>query len=1852
LTSEIQQKQLIDLLGEHKDCFAFKLDDLTGYCGTVGDFKLPLLHDGEIRQKCRPLGHKEKEILDEKMGELRDCGFIVPCPTGKYTQNVVIVAKKDADGNFTDSRVCVDYRPINSASAMEHYQMPTPEQLWERVGDCTVFSKIDMKSGFHQVGVAEEDQPKTAFWWGNRVWMYKRAPFGLKNIPAHFQRVMDTEIAKAGLDYCCVCYIDDILVFSRTMEQHLVDVRKVLAMLRKVGLKAHPEKSLFAGPVIEYLGHNVSGYGVTPTQAKVAAIQALPSPTSVSELRHVLGFMNYYRGYVPNFSSKAAALTGLLKKAAVWDWTAECEKAFKELKNDLSTPGLALRRFNPKFKTVVHTDWSAKGIGAVLGQYDPADPDRKEYIVACISRSLNKHERNYSSFDGETLAAVWAIKSFRKYLLGVNFDLVTDHSPLCSLLKNISLTGKHARWALTLQEYEFKVQHRPGVTHQNADVPSRFPRDDVADYVGARLDGGVASMLVASAAWSNESRGGIAQCLAQAGGDHGALSWWDAAMSVSAAGVGLTSEAVDEKAEILSAPAQVELDARRLRKLGQAVVEQAAAQLRSSKGGVTLQLQVERTPGPEKWLVHSVCNFCMAGALFSAAFREGIVVFEPFGGMCAGLEMVLRLGVRVKRYLYSDIGKAANAVAKHRVRELCMRYPHLLPGCAIKGMYQLPADVYKVDSEALIKAGALLKEQWLVVAGWECQDLSPAGSGKGLEGPRSSSFYPLVRLIAGLQMLQQARPPAYLLENTAIQCNFNTPEMAKRDFARICSVLGPPVLLDAAQFGSYAHRLRDFWTNLADPEHLQMAAAQVQVCKDRKVSDILDAGRFAAVADATDRPPYYVCNVQGEPLRAFPTLVAHPMSRAFRDVKGGVIYDNNVMQFSQLRPHERELCMGFKHGDTAYPGATDEDRCAILGKAMDMNCLQGLFAICWALWFGGWSPVAGKVAVMPPDCYEVPEQVASMAVSSKVTKLAQYGSSKATAIFREVALAGAMGEEAVEKDIWEDAAAMDFLRNGELSDDMDELQKRRVRRRARSYAWRDGTLLRVLTNGFTRIVPPPAEREALVMKTHELCGHFGQARTMHLLATTHWWKGMTRGVKNLVRSCPVCDRVKASFNAHHSTLHPLPIEGLFYRWGVDLAGPFKATSRGNLYVMICIEHFSKWVEVVPLPNKCAATTAQGFMSAVISRFGAPAEVVHDQGSEFDGEFAELLYRCFIDPRPTSANHPQADGLAERAVQTVKLALRKMALGNKNNPMEWDEQLFWVVMGYRCSVQAATKFSPYRMLYGVDPYIPPAVREKFADEVDLDDHEQAIDSILSRSEEIKRACVAAGHNLKIAQHRDTLRYAKMREGGYVPKLRKFEVGDYVYVRQRNDPYTLQPTARPYILRVSAVGKTGTLTLQGKCGRTMKVHCESCAPCHLPGIQGFIDHRRAQPTRQHPCEVCGMPDREESMLLCDGCGQGYHLQCLSPPLRSVPRGDWFCDSCRSNLVGSASALSTDPEGYFGVLADLGNADLDHDEIARARAKEFDNSVVVEQGVCEETGARKTRWGRLEFRESVPGPACMFLHFRDGGHSGPFSMDTLKVTVLHPHVEMPVPMHHIVTATVARPLGVLPDTWDVSIKSQCTVALRSLMPGQWPSQVVARISSAVPGTQYYTARAQEWDRPLLAPACVKLLNKVVDLQSFGNLVDPTAGRGNISRGLRELRLRVYSSEYHRNVVADSHEDPCQPATYKTLKDAGQLGAVVMAPWPRLVDLILPLACMFAEHAVCCHVQGVYITCPVTPRAMWLKNLQVEGRLLHIFGLPREPASTEGSGLWLCIFPSREARDRAIRPAYMLHDSTVYVS
>ncbi|CAM6125102.1 unnamed protein product [Calypogeia fissa] len=329
--------------------------------------------------------------------------------------------------------------------------------------------------------------------------------------------------------------------------------------------------------------------------------------------------------------------------------------------------------------------------------------------------------------------------------------------------------------------------------------------------------------------------------------------------------------------------------------------------------------------------------------------------------------------------------------------------------------------------------------------------------------------------------------------------------------------------------------------------------------------------------------------------------------------------------------------------------------------------------------------------------------------------------------------------------------------------------------------------------------------------------------------------------------------------------------------------------------MIMIEHFSKWIELVALPDKSSHSTSQAFLQQVLSRFGACAECLTDQGSEFRGEFQELLDQALIDHRRTSRDHPQADGLAERMVQTCKRGLRKICL--TKNKEDWDLALPYIAMGYRMSKHASLlNFSPYFLLFGRHPIPPSAIASQMLPVVDLDSATAWSTVISERAALFKRVMPMAMENLAIAQHRDTLRYAHTRGGSFKPKVRKFEVGDFVYLqRQPND--TLDTSTSRIILRVKSLNPSGVLELQGADGRTIKDHSKNCAPCHLPNLDPTIVTSNWIPPADYPCKVCQRIDDADQMLLCDHCNGGYHMFCLQPQLTQVPPGLWFCPLCSS-------------------------------------------------------------------------------------------------------------------------------------------------------------------------------------------------------------------------------------------------------------------------------------------------------------------------------------------------------------------
>jgi hypothetical protein len=267
---------------------------------------------------------------------------------------------------------------------------------------------------------------------------------------------------------------------------------------------------------------------------------------------------------------------------------------------------------------------------------------------------------------------------------------------------------------------------------------------------------------------------------------------------------------------------------------------------------------------------------------------------------------------------------------------------------------------------------------------------------------------------------------------------------------------------------------------------------------------------------------------------------------------------------------------------------------------------------------------------------------------------------------------------------------------------------------------------------------------------------------------------MYEQVRFEVRACAACNRVNASFEVRDTVLKPLPIMGLFYRWGVNLCKMLHTSEDGDKYVVVMIEHFTKWVELVP--EKLSFYTAAA-LKGVLTRFGAPAEVLTDQGEEFQREFATLLQKLLIDLRTTSRDHPQSNGLAERMVQVVKGALRKNCI--TFNKQHWCRFLCWIAMGYRMSRQRSLGgYSPYFLLFGRWPIVGASVRDVLQKVVDLDSPEEWARLVNERAKVFERHMPIAFNILAVAQHWDMLRYTKTRSKTFAPKLQRFVAGDFV------------------------------------------------------------------------------------------------------------------------------------------------------------------------------------------------------------------------------------------------------------------------------------------------------------------------------------------------------------------------------------------------------------------------------------------------------------------------------------------
>ena len=338
-------------------------------------------------------------------------------------------------------------------------------------GKPNYFSTLDLASGYYQIGLEESSKQKSAFITQDGLYEFNVMPMGCTNSPATFQRVMQ-EVFR-GLNWKFVLiYLDDVIVFSNSFNEHVDHLRQVFQRLREANLKLKPKKCTFAQEQVRYLGHIVSKDGIATDPEKTKVVQEYPVPTKVSEVRSFLGFVGYYRKYIRDYSKIAAPLTYLTRKDVPFMWSKECAEAFEILKQKLVEPPiLAYPRFDGT-QFMLQTDASIKGLGFILAQIQ----DGEEKVICYGGRALHDSEKTYTTTELEALAVVEGIKKYSPYLQHtVKFIIQTDHCALKWLFGQKRTTGRLARWVLKLQSYTYEVVHKRGCKNGNADALSRIP---------------------------------------------------------------------------------------------------------------------------------------------------------------------------------------------------------------------------------------------------------------------------------------------------------------------------------------------------------------------------------------------------------------------------------------------------------------------------------------------------------------------------------------------------------------------------------------------------------------------------------------------------------------------------------------------------------------------------------------------------------------------------------------------------------------------------------------------------------------------------------------------------------------------------------------------------------------------------------------------------------------------------------------------------------------------------------------------------------------------------------------------------------------------------------------------------------------------------------------------------------------------------------------------------------------------------------------------------------------------------------------------------------------------------------
>ena len=457
---EDKKSMLRELFQDFKHLFAESDNDL-GRTDLV-EMTIETGSQHPIRQKPYRSALSQKETIEKHISTMLDADIIRESAS-PWASPVVIVPKKDGSLRF-----CIDYRRLNSATRKNCYPLPNIDDIFASLGGAKFFSCLDLKSGYWQIAVHENDKPKTAFVSHQGLYEFNVMPFGLTNAPAVFQELMNN-VLKGIRNKFAMAYIDDILVYSETYEDHIRHLSEVFLRLEKANLKLKASKCEFLKDKVHYLGHVISQNGIEPNPDKVASIKTMAPPTNVRGVRSFLGAVGYYMKFIPQFAQIARPLVLLTKKNNRFVWGADCQSSFETLKGKLASSSI-LTFPEPSLPYKLYTDASQYAVGAVLTQ----DRAEGEKVIQYVSHKVNAGQQKWPTIEREAYAIIHAVKKLRHYLYGSDFTIFTDHKPLKSVFTAEMKNTRVQRWAIQLEEYSPRIEYKPGKLNMVADLMSRL----------------------------------------------------------------------------------------------------------------------------------------------------------------------------------------------------------------------------------------------------------------------------------------------------------------------------------------------------------------------------------------------------------------------------------------------------------------------------------------------------------------------------------------------------------------------------------------------------------------------------------------------------------------------------------------------------------------------------------------------------------------------------------------------------------------------------------------------------------------------------------------------------------------------------------------------------------------------------------------------------------------------------------------------------------------------------------------------------------------------------------------------------------------------------------------------------------------------------------------------------------------------------------------------------------------------------------------------------------------------------------------------------------------------------------